>query len=420
MFLKKLTPFLLIICYSPIKAQEIKPNLKGDYSFIGIGYSLGKTIPSISIFPETKEQQSFDLTYGKSTYNDENNLWAKHLNYPKTGFLVSYSNFGNPKQLGIGLTFMPFFDFSILDRFTNRIRLQTGLGCSYNNVVYDKVTNPGNYGISTHITWAFRAFIYYTILHKNEIAIKFGAGATHFSNGHTRFPNHGLNSVLATIKTEFNFSNPQAPIIEPDLAKTNDDYDSQTFYSTRFGIGKRVLSRNYNFQKDVFTSSSSFGIIKHKTYKYGLGFYYRFYEDYYDYIKEDGPIINNEFSNFKKAPFQYASAFGIFANFEILMNHFSLESELGVNLYKPAYKIDWMLNYGKTINSIYYPEKYGVMGTLKQIFSTRLGFKYYALNTKKSPVHNLFLAANINANLGQADFSELSLGYVYCTKAAKK
>ena len=45
-----------------------------------------------------------------------------------------------------------------------------------------------------------------------------------------------------------------------------------------------------------------------------------------------------------------------------------------------------------------------------------MGLKYYIINTKKKPKHNIYLSAHINSNLGQADFSELSLGYVYRLK----
>lgn len=414
MFLKNfISLFIIVVFLTPVKAQENKQ--KSNYSFIGLGYSYGKILPSLSIFPNSKQQQSFDLTYGINTYG-ENNHWAKNLNYPKTGLLLSYSDFGNPEQLGVGLTLMPFLDFGVFNRFTDRVRFQAGLGGSYTTVIFDKIRNPGNYGITTHITWAFRAFMYYNLTQTKDYTIKIGAGVAHFSNGHTRLPNQGLNSVLATINTDLYFQKTEKPLFINDVVGTNNDSDLQNYFSSRLGVGIRVLSRNHDVKKPVFTSSFTFGKIKNKTYKYGLGFYYRFYKDYYDYIKEDGKIINDMFPNFKKNPIKYSSAIGVFSNFEILMNHFSLEAELGVNVYKPAYKMDWQLNDGLT----YYPREFGVKDELKNIISSRLGLRYYVLNTKNSPPHNLFLAANINSNLGQADFSELSFGYVYSPKAAKQ
>ena len=50
---------------------------------------------------------------------------------------------------------------------------------------------------------------------------------------------------------------------------------------------------------------------------------------------------------------------------------------------------------------------------LKRLISGRLGLKYYLIGTKKSPVNNLYFGVYLNSNLGQADFSEMSLGYVY-------
>ncbi len=51
-----------------------------------------------------------------------------------------------------------------------------------------------------------------------------------------------------------------------------------------------------------------------------------------------------------------------------------------------------------------------------------LGFKdvIERLNFSQSPKSNIFIACHINANLGQADFTELSLGYVHRFKFKEK
>ena len=78
--------------------------------------------------------------------------------------------------------------------------------------------------------------------------------------------------------------------------------------------------------------------------------------------------------------------------------------------------MDWQLNDGLT----YSQREFGVKDELKNVISSRLGLRYYVFNTKNSPLHNLFLAANINSNLWKADFSELSFGYVYSPKIEKQ
>lgn len=416
MILKKPTLLLiaLIIC-SITTAQESTSTTKKNFNFIGLGYTIGQTMSPISIFPETKSQQGFDITLGTTTFGNES--WAKLLNYPKTGILLSYADFGNQEKVGYGITIMPFLDFGILNKITNRIRFQVGLGTSYNNLIYDKETNPGNHAVSTDFTWAFRSFLYYDLVHRKDFNLKIGGGLTHFSNGHTRWPNLGLNSYLATIKTEFNFAKKAIPLSK-EITET-DSPETQIYYSTRLGLGKKTLFRNYNSLKDVYTISFGIGRIKNKSFKYGLNFYYRFYEDYYDYIKEEGSLITTHFQDLTSNPFQNATAFGLFSSCEVLINHFSVEAELGINIYKPAYKLDWHVNNGGYTESDIAAE-FGAQAKIKKYLSSRLGLRYYAITTKKAPQHNIFIAANINSNLIQADFSELSFGYVYSPKSKNK
>lgn len=416
MILKKITVLLIAFIGSITIAQENDTITKNNFNFIGIGYTMGQTMAPLSIYPETKIQQGFDLTLGSTTF--ENNSWAKLLNYPKTGILLSYADYGNLDKVGYGMTVMPFFDFGVLNKVTNRIRFQVGLGGSYNNLIYDKVNNPGNHAISTHFNWAFRTFLYYDLIHRKDFNLKIGGGLTHFSNGHTRWPNLGLNSYLATIKSEFNFSKKSIPLLE-ESSHVNSS-ETQTYYTTRLGLGQKTLFRNYNSLKDVYTASFGLGRIKNNSFKYGLSLYYRFYEDYYDYIKEEGSIIKTHFPKLTDNPFQNATAVGLFGNCEVLIHHFSIEAELGINIYKPGYKLDWYVNNGSYTATGYIAEEFGTKAKIKQYVSSRLGFRYYAITAQKRPKHNVFVAANINANLGQADFSELSFGYVYSPKSKNK
>ncbi len=80
-----------------------------------------------------------------------------------------------------------------------------------------------------------------------------------------------------------------------------------------------------------------------------------------------------------------------------------MDAELGLNLFKPFYQ-EFNNKFEDDSDFEYW---------LKKTFVTRLGLKRYAINTSKNPKNNLFLGAHINANFGQADFSELSIGYVY-------
>ena len=97
------------------------------------------------------------------------------------------------------------------------------------------------------------------------------------------------------------------------------------------------------------------------------------------------------------------------------MNHFAFEAEIGINIDKPFYKIDYRLN-----NEIYVPETDDYKPSeldnyywFKRFISGKLGLKYYLLNNKNFPKHNFSIGAYICSNLGQADYSEISMGYTY-------
>ena len=411
--------FLLLFVFTVSYSQNENVIKSTNYSFAALEYGIGKTSTANVNFPKLNPQQSILVSIG--TTNKKNNLeWAKQLNFPKTGLTLSYVDLGNSERLGQAISVVPFVDFNILNRWTSRLNLKVGLGTSYFNVIYNEVENPNNMAISTHFTWAFRSNLYYSLLEKEDYNLKLGLGYFHNSNGHVRLPNNGLNTFLFSVYSELKFNKELASDLKGDSVSVTHNRTSQRYYSARVGLGKKVLSKYSTYKKDVYAFAASTGKIINKTFKYGYGFYYRFYEDYYDYIKDDELLVHEMYPEFKEHPVKYASNIGIFANGELLLSHVGVEFELGINLYKPAYKFDWQINEEKYVNNVYQLGELNWYYKIKKTISSRLGAKLYLINTNKAPRHNLFLGGFINANFGQADFSELTLGYVYCLPIKKR
>ena len=178
-----------------------------------------------------------------------------------------------------------------------------------------------------------------------------------------------------------------------------------------------MLSEIFNDRKGIYTLALSAGRIHNGTFKFGGGIYYRFYKHYYDYIKNNEELVETTYPIFKESPFLYASSYGLFGSTELLLSHFGVEADIGITISKPAYKVDWMLNQGYDYENAE-GETIVVLGELtsyyeiKRTISSRLGLKYYFITNDKNPKHNFYIGAHINANLGQADFTELSFGYV--------
>ncbi|MEE9364633.1 MAG: acyloxyacyl hydrolase [Cellulophaga sp.] len=415
---RKVYILYVVLFFSKIISGQNPVNSKGDYIFISPEILVGQTFSSNKNFPKTKMQKAFFLSIGKHHLSDTKE-WAIRLNQPKTGLLFGITDFGNSKSIGKSYTIMPFMEFNLPQKLENWY-LQMAFGGAYFDTKYHKETNPFNQGITTEFNWAYKAFIYYNFAKKNTHNWRLGLGLMHYSNGHTALPNQGLNSLLLSVSSNIKT---KTTSIKPtnNLKKEN---TKETFFTFRSGIGQNVLAKYINDRKEVYTIAFSGGKIINKTFKIGIGAYYRFYEHYNDYIKNDTDLMKKESPKLKNNPYRNATNFGIFATSELLLNHIGFEFDIGVNLHKPFYKIDWHLNEGypsnKTVDGVRTPTH--VLGELgwyyktKRTVSTRLGLKYYLISTHKSPINNIFIAAHINANLGQADFSEVSLGYTYRVK----
>jgi hypothetical protein len=363
-------------------------------------------------FPDRTMQKQVLLNFGwDHTFNTTE--WAQRLKGPKTGISVSYTDFGNKDSIGSSFTLLPFIEF---DAFRNKkLKLLAGMGGSYFTKKYDSITNPNNQAITTDLVWSFRLFMYYRFLQSKGMDWRVGMGYFHHSNGHTRLPNQGLNSFLVSLSADIKNEKDPGDIKEMTFQKSIYPY-----LSFRAGYGANVLSKAFNDKKNIYIFTGEYGWIFNNTFKLGAGFYYRFYEHYYDYIKDEEFLVRDgeEFEDFKDAPFFNASNIGIYASGEVMLNHIGIDLQLGFNIHKPAYKIDWRINQGWS----YIPKEIppsAVLGEfdtkfrIKHLISTRMGMKYYLVGMDKKPKNNVFVGFHINANGGQADFTELSLGYVY-------
>ncbi|WP_179315595.1 acyloxyacyl hydrolase [Winogradskyella undariae] len=401
---------IVTLLYQNCYSQTIQ---KENASFLTPEILIGKTLEANTDFPETNLQKNLFLSLGCYNFKPDKE-WAARLNYPITGISFGYTDFGNTENIGHAYSILPFIEVSILKRQIDGLNLHLALGGSYMDTQYNIATNGFNKAITTKFNWSFRSFLYYDVAKTKTIDWRFGLGLLHHSNGHSKLPNQGLNSLLASISAKINKQQNNLS----DLKKTDFKSKSQTYLSFRFGLGQNVLSKEFNTKKEVYTVSASAGKILNNTFKFGGGFYYRFYEHYYDYIKNNETLVEEQFPHYTENPYGYATAFGLFATSELLIDHIGIELNLGLNIYKPFYKIDWKINQGYDYQDAH-NETVDVLGELnwyykiKRTVSARMGLKYYLWTTNKAPEHNLFVGAHINANLGQADFSELSLGYVY-------
>lgn len=378
----------------------------------------GITAEANSNFPEHSFQKQLLFSFG---WEQEGNTqeWAQRLKGPRTGLSLGLADFGNSDSLGIAISAMPFIEFNAFGK--KNLKIVVGTGASYFNKKYHAETNPNNQAVTTDLTWSFRMFMHYQIITTKALHWRLGGGFFHHSNGHTKLPNQGYNSFLVSLSADIRNTTKELPSLLPKDTFNKTRY---SYVSFRSGYGINVLGKpeEFNKKKDVYSLAGTVGRVYNHTFKVGLGFYYRFYQHYYDYINENESLVQDgrEFDYFRESPWRYATNFGVSINGEVLLNHFGIDLQLGINLHKPAYAIDWRINQGWSVVPREIPEVSNiVLGELdskyklKKTISSRMGLNYYLFGTKEAPKNNVFVGFHINSNLGQADFTELSLGYIH-------
>ncbi len=413
--MRKITTTLLLLACFCLSAQNTD-NESVFSNFIMPEFIAGTTAASNSNFPETSSTIGLFVNFGKYQ-NGNTQEWAYRLGFPKTGIAVGVTDYGNTEFLGQAYTVLPNVEFNILGRSRRSFTMNVGLGASYFNKKFDAVENPLNMAVSTDVTWTFRLFFQYKLYETATVQWRIGGGFLHHSNGHTRLPNNGYNSLMGSVSASIGTKKAAAPT---ETNASNFSKNPMYYISPRVGIGTNILSLVYNDKKDVYTLAVSAGKQFGKTFKVGVGFSYSYYEHYYDYIIQNESLVQEgrEFEDLKDNPTWSASNITLFAEGEILLNHVGITFMVGANIHKPAYDIDWRINQGWDNTPRDIPEEwmlgeYGSKYKLKKAIATKLGLRYYLFGNENNPKHNLYAGASINANLGQADFTQFSLGYVY-------
>lgn len=377
----------------------------------------GYTVEANENFPDRGLQWQLIGNFGWDHRNNPME-WAQRLRGPRTGISLAYGNYGNADELGSSITLMPFLEFNAFR--SERFKVLLGMGGTYFTKIYDAVENPNNQAITTSLVWSFRSFLHYRVASGDRLDWRVGIGYFHHSNGHTRLPNQGLNSFLLSLSADLK---PVNHFAKKTQANYGLERHRQDYLSFRTGLGINVLGKPdpFNDKKPVYTMAAEYGRIYNQVWKLGLGVFYRYYQHYFDYIDGNESLVQDgrEFADLRANPGWSASAVGVYASGEVLLNHIGIEVELGVNIHKPAYQIDWRINQGWSfIPREIPPDNNFVLGEfntkykVKHILASRMGLKYYLFGTNDNPRHNLYIGAHINANGGQADFTDLSLGYV--------
>ncbi len=418
------TTFFLFFLVSVAYAQHAENNSDPSH-FVSGEYLIGYSVPVTDTAEKSYTGKGVFVHFGMF-HNNNPDEWAYRLKHPKTGISLGVIDFQKTHDIGYAFTAMPFIEYSPFKN--NRFKIHASLGAAFvngsNKPPFDKELDI----ITTNLNWSFKLFLKYNLIQYDHLHWDFGAGYFHYSNGHTKLPNRGLNALMLSTSIEYEYAKrkPTQEAKEVEMPK----YQKSSYYvlESNIGLGFQVLSDQFNVKKSVYSISIAGSKVYNNTFKVGIGSFYRFYDHFNDYIRNNEQLIEESYSNFREAPFRYSTNFGVFIQGEILLNHISILADAGYNIHKPFYEVERLLS--QTFSTIEEtpngPEKVYIYGgkfngdyRLKKAITSRLGMRYYVKSTENSTAYNYFIGVNIKANAGQADFSELSIGMTYSMMGSK-
>lgn len=353
-------------------------------------YSTGNTLRIYPSFPQVKSARSIDFTAFHQTSG--NRYWHQALNYPEICVTLSHAQFGNNDILGKSFSLYPSLLFRSKISNTFYLNYKAGLGVSYFNKPYDPFINPENIVIGYKFTAIAAAFFGVEAKLNHKFSFITGCSVKHYSDGHTKVPNVGINNILYTAGVKFYPHKRFTDFATLPKAEIN----KSIRINLNAGLGKHEAEGTVEPAggPSYPVYFGSIALSKRLSYlsQLSVGFNINYYTDYHDYLINQQIQVDNEKLTSTKAI--------VFAGYEMFFGHFSFFTQLGVNVYYPYRH--------KLI------EVSGVDESFKNLhLSNRIGFNYYLFDDAEKSIVNPYLSVGIKTLGSSADFVETSIGFAF-------
>lgn len=260
--------------------------------------------------------------------------------YQGIGF--SYYSFGNREELGTPVAFY-IFQGARIARISRRLSFnyEWNFGLSFGWQPYDAQTNRANMMMGSKINAYINADFYLNVMLTRELDFSAGLSMTHFSNGNTKFPNAGLNSIGMKFGLLYCFGRaddplikPRRPLLAPDFPR-HFSYDLVLFGSWR-RKGVEVGDKQYASPNAYGVAGFNFATMYNFGYKFRAGVsldgVYDGSANVYteDYIVEAGG--SDPGYTFYTPSLDKQIALGISGRAEFVMPYFTVGIGLGFNV----------------------------------------------------------------------------------------
>lgn len=199
---------------------------KMDKEHISIGvngrWNHVSSTPLLDKMVSTYDYASPVVNIGFSTYQKDNDWFARTFNYPTFGFSFGFNPMGSLKYTGKS-TLGNFWDLFGWAQFylwqVSRFRIGPclALGLGYTPVVYDFKTNPDNLFIGSHLQNYVALSIKAEFLISRHLAAELTFDLQHHSNAMIKAPNWGINEMVTGLGLRYYLAPTEFPTRGPKL-----------------------------------------------------------------------------------------------------------------------------------------------------------------------------------------------------------
>jgi hypothetical protein len=173
-------------------------------------------------------------------------FWEKLYGYPRSGFGYSFWSLGNDKILGKAHAFYGFLNFPLIKSPGKiSINYQISLGTAYHTRIFDSYENHLNRAIGSHINGYVRLGIDSRVKILPDCELIAETGISHFSNGKTKSPNYGINSVSVSLGMNYHFNSNVIINRDQESPPVSQKYFQTIFYSAGFKVYNNMLGNKY-------------------------------------------------------------------------------------------------------------------------------------------------------------------------------
>jgi hypothetical protein len=266
------------------------------------------------------------ISFNRQTFG--RNEWERSYNYPDYGISFQYQDFKN-EYLGEALALAVHYNFYFLNRHV-QLRISSGIGFATHP--YDKETNFKNNAFGSTL---MSSDLFMLNFKKENLLGRFGVQGglmfTHFSNGRIKSPNSGINTYAANIGINYNLDKKQPQYIITDSVSPK-SYREPFRYSLYFRSGVSESPIVGSGQKPFYHIGLAIDKRLGRKSAIQLGadvFFSMYLKEFIRYTSiayPDRPYLDPN-TDYKRI--------GVFVGHELFINRLSVETQLGIYVYKP-------------------------------------------------------------------------------------